>query len=123
MVAVRWRLALVYLFQTMMSALSFALVGATNPIALAMGQRMAPESASIISGILIGMAWAVASLSIGLVAYLATLPALGVPGALGLIGITGVLTACFVPIHAASSTPYSTVFSTGAASAKSIETD
>jgi FSR family fosmidomycin resistance protein-like MFS transporter len=97
-VIVRLQGAPVWLYAVLLF-LSGGLAGAVAPIALAIGQRMAPESASIISGILMGMAWAVASVSVGLVAYLATLPAFGIVGALTWLGVTGILasiTALFV---------------------------
>jgi FSR family fosmidomycin resistance protein-like MFS transporter len=74
-------------------------IGSTNPIAIAIGQRLAPASASIISGIRMGLAWAVASLSVGLTGYLASLQPVGVLGTLtclGGLGILGTITALFV---------------------------
>ncbi len=74
-------------------------IGSTNPIAIAIGQRLAPASASIISGILMGLAWAVASLSVGLTGYLASPQPVGVLGTLtclGGLGILGTITVLFV---------------------------
>ena len=74
-------------------------IGSTNPIALAIGQRLAPASASIISGILMGLAWAVASLSVALTGALASLQPIGVLATLtglGGLGILGTIAALFV---------------------------
>jgi MFS family permease len=68
--------------------------GATNPMGVAIGQRLAPECASTISGILMGLAWAVASPVFWLIGILAersgVVPALRWVGSLGFLGILAV---------------------------------
>ena len=66
-------------------------IGSANPMAVAMGQRLDPRHTSLISGILMGLAWAVASPADWIVGVLALQPALGVTGALLILGIAGVV--------------------------------
>ena len=65
--------------------------GAVNPMGVAMGQRLDPRHASLISGILMGLAWATASPAMWMVGALAKRQSLGVPGALSILGIGGVI--------------------------------
>jgi FSR family fosmidomycin resistance protein-like MFS transporter len=73
-------------------------IGSANPMAVAMGQRLDPRHASLISGILMGLAWAVASPADWIVGVLAQQPAIGVTGALLLLGIAGVFALILVSI-------------------------
>ena len=66
-------------------------IGSANPMAVAMGQRLDPRHTSLISGILMGLAWAVASPADWIVGVLAQQPALGITGALLILGIAGVV--------------------------------
>ena len=66
--------------------------GAVNPMGLAIGQRLAPQCASTISGILLGLAWAAASPAFWVIGILAE--RLGVINALlwvGTLGFVGLL--------------------------------
>lgn len=65
-------------------------IGSANPMAVAMGQRLDPRHTSLISGILMGLAWAVASPADWIVGILAEQPAIGITGALLILGIAGV---------------------------------
>jgi FSR family fosmidomycin resistance protein-like MFS transporter len=65
-------------------------IGSANPMAVAMGQRLDPRHTSLISGILMGLAWAVASPADWIVGVLAQQPALGITGALLILGVAGV---------------------------------
>ena len=67
------------------------LIGSANPLAVAMGQRLDPRHTSLISGILMGLAWAVASPADWIVGVLAQQPALGITGALLVLGTAGVV--------------------------------
>jgi len=60
-------------------------VGTTNPMGVAMGQRLAPQHASVISGILMGLAWSVGGISMSLVGTLAKLPGVGIVTALAIL--------------------------------------
>ena len=73
-------------------------IGSANPMAVAMGQRLDPRHASLISGILMGLAWAVASPADWIVGVLAQQPAIGVTGSLLLLGIVGVFALILVSI-------------------------
>ena len=64
-------------------------------MAVAMGQRLDPRHTSLISGILMGLAWAVASPADWIVGVLAQQPEIGVTGALLLLGIAGVFAFIF----------------------------
>jgi FSR family fosmidomycin resistance protein-like MFS transporter len=70
-------------------------IGSANPMAVAMGQRLDPRHTSLISGILMGLAWAVASPADWIVGVLAQQPEIGVTGALLLLGIAGVFAFIF----------------------------
>ncbi len=48
-----------------------ALMSAGNPLGVALGQSFSPPNASLISGIMMGLAWATGSTSTWLVGYLA----------------------------------------------------
>ena len=64
--------------------------GAVNPMGVAMGQRLAPQHASVVSGILMGLAWATSSPAMWIVGILAERPSLGVPGAIRILSLAGV---------------------------------
>lgn len=61
------------------------------PIAVAIAQHMAPRSESMISGVMMGLAWAVGSLAPAVVGYLAQNTGLGVVGALTWLGVANLL--------------------------------
>lgn len=50
------------------------LMSATNPLGLAIGQQISPRNMSMVSGMLMGLAWSVGSVSQLIVSYLATIP-------------------------------------------------
>jgi FSR family fosmidomycin resistance protein-like MFS transporter len=64
--------------------------GAVNPMGVAIGQHLDPRQASLISGILMGLAWATGSPAMWMVGALAKREAIGVVGALAILGIAGV---------------------------------
>ena len=71
-----------------------------NPMTVAIAQHLAPRSESLISGVMLGLAWALGSVAPAIVGYLAKQPAVGVIGALTWLGIAnaGSLTlALFLP--------------------------
>ncbi len=83
---------LFYLFLLADGWLSFlflALAGATLiasiPVSIVFGQELMPEQRGLVSGVLMGLAWGVGSLLIGLVGYLGDL--LGLEVALGLLTV------------------------------------
>lgn len=65
--------------------------GAVNPMGVAMGQHLDTRHTSLISGILMGLAWAAASPAMWIVGALAKNPALGPAGAVTILGAAGVL--------------------------------
>jgi len=65
--------------------------GAANPMGVAMGQRLAPQQASVVSGILMGLAWAAASPAMWLAGALAEHPSLGVVKAIWMLGGSGLI--------------------------------
>jgi len=58
-----------------------------NPMSIAIAQHLAPRNESMISGVMLGLAWALGSLAPAIVGYLATRPSVGVIGALTWLGI------------------------------------
>ncbi len=77
------------------------LAGAAVPVSLAHGQHLLPRQSSLITGLLIGFAWAAASPVLWTVGGLAKQPSLGPSGALTWLGVSLVATAvsvCFVPV-------------------------
>ena len=70
-------------------------VGTTNPMGVAMGQRLAPQHASVISGILMGLAWSVGGISMSLVGALAKLPSVGIVTALAILGAAALAALAF----------------------------
>lgn len=64
-------------------------LGATNPIAVSLGQQLSPQHASMISGVLMGLAWAASSWAPWMVGALAKQPSIGEPTALLVLGFTG----------------------------------
>ena len=67
-----------------------AFLGTTNPLGVAMGQSLSPRHSSFISGVLMGLAWALGSISTWISGYLAKQPAIGPIGALAWLGLAGV---------------------------------
>ncbi len=89
-------LPLFYLFLLTEGWLSFlflALAGATLiasiPVSVVFGQELVPEQRGLVSGVLMGLAWGIGSLLLGLVGYLGD--------RLGLEVALGILTALLVP--------------------------
>lgn len=89
-------LPLFYLFlltQGWLSFLFLALAGATLiasiPVSVVFGQELVPEQRGLVSGVLMGLAWGIGSLLLGLVGYLGD--------RLGLEVALGILTALLVP--------------------------
>lgn len=76
-----WLLAVMFM-------LSGGVSGSTNPIGVALGQRLAPRSTSLVSGILMGLAWAVGSVAIWICGTMAENPAIGVTHTLMIAGIS-----------------------------------
>lgn len=76
------------------------LAGAAGPVGVAHGQHLLPGHVSLISGLLMGFAWAAASPIQWTVGSLAKQPAWGPSGALVWLGaslVIAVVSACFVP--------------------------
>jgi len=63
-----------------------ALMSMANPIGVALGQERFPKEASLISGVLMGLAWALGAFAPWLVGQLASMPAVGIVGALAALG-------------------------------------
>jgi len=73
--------------------LSFAtggLMNMANPIGVALGQERFPNESSLISGVLMGLAWALGALAPWTVGQLASIPAIGVVGALATLGCVNI---------------------------------
>jgi len=76
-----WLLAVMFM-------LNGGLAGSTNPISVALGQRLAPGCVSLVSGILMGLAWALGSVTIWICGVMAGNPDIGITRALAIIGIS-----------------------------------
>ncbi len=63
---------------------------ASGPIVIAIAQHMAPKRESMISGVMMGLAWALGSLSTTVVGYLAEFESIGIFGALQWMTLTAV---------------------------------
>lgn len=83
--------ALPYAIILLLLFLAGGTAGAVNPMGVAMGQNLDPRHASLISGILMGLAWATGSPAMWVVGMLAKNPSIGVVGALALLGILGLI--------------------------------
>ena len=68
-------------------ALMGAATNTTNPVGVTLGQHLAPRHANVISGVLMGLAWAAGSWGQWIVSRLAIEPDLGPRGALAILGI------------------------------------
>ena len=66
-------------------------IGTVNPLGVSLGQQMSPQHSSVISGVLMGLAWAAGSFSPSLLGYLAKQPNLGEAGALAVLGLAPVI--------------------------------
>jgi FSR family fosmidomycin resistance protein-like MFS transporter len=66
-------------------------IGTGNPMGVALGQQLLPHSASVVSGILMGLAWSVGGTAPAIVACLAQIESLGLIGALAMLGAANVL--------------------------------
>lgn len=62
------------------------LMNMANPIGVALGQERFPNESSLISGVLMGLAWALGAFAPWTVGQLATIPTLGPVGALTVLG-------------------------------------
>jgi len=71
------------------------LMNMANPIGVALGQERFPKEASLISGVLMGLAWTLGALAPWTVGQLATIPAIGIVGALATLGTANIL-ACLL---------------------------
>ena len=69
------------------------IISVANPVGVALGQQLFPKESSLISGVLMGLAWAVGSLAPWAVGYLATLPGRGPIFALTALGFIFVVPA------------------------------
>jgi len=58
-----------------------------NPLGVSLGQHLAPQHASVISGVLMGLAWAPASCTQWLAGTLAEHPSVGPAGTLMIVGV------------------------------------
>ncbi len=67
-------------------ALMGAATNTTNPVGVTLGQHLSPKHANVISGVLMGLAWAAGSWGQWIVSRLAVEPALGPRGALAILG-------------------------------------
>jgi MFS transporter, FSR family, fosmidomycin resistance protein len=68
-----------------------ALMNMANPIGVALGQERFPNESSLISGVLMGLAWALGALAPWTVGQLASQPSVGIVGALAALGGANVL--------------------------------
>lgn len=64
---------------------------AAGPIVIAMAQHLAPRSESLISGVVMGLAWALGNVSMAIMGVLAEQESVGVVGALQWLSLAGVL--------------------------------
>ncbi len=62
-------------------------IATTNPLGVSLGQQMAPHHASVISGVLMGLAWACSAWAPALVGYLGRAENLHIVGALCVMGV------------------------------------
>ncbi len=67
-------------------ALMGAATNTTNPVGVTLGQHLSPKHANVISGVLMGLAWAAGSWGQWIVSRLAVQPELGPRGALAILG-------------------------------------
>ena len=65
--------------------------GAGQPLPLSMGQQLAPNNTSLISGVMLGWTWTFGCLTQPLAGWLAEQPAIGLVGALSLMGTGNVV--------------------------------
>ncbi|MCG3178413.1 MAG: hypothetical protein BIFFINMI_00740 [Phycisphaerae bacterium] len=68
--------------------LTGACIGTANPLGVAFGQHLAPANSSMVSAVLMGLAWAVGSVGQTVAGALAERPSLGPVGALMWAGVT-----------------------------------
>ena len=68
-----------------------ALMNMANPIGVALGQERFPNESSLISGVLMGLAWALGALAPWTVGQLASIETIGIVGALATLGGVNVL--------------------------------
>lgn len=71
-------------------------LGATSPLGIALGQSLSPRHQSLISGVLMGLAWALGSVSTWITGHLAMQPSIGVIGALAWLGVGGIAAIIFM---------------------------
>ncbi len=67
------------------------IIGTANPLGVALGQSLLPHKASLVSGLLMGLAWSGAGPAQWTVGYLASRPDVGIERALMFLGIAGVV--------------------------------
>jgi MFS family permease len=67
------------------------MLGIANPVGVAYGQELAAGSMSMVTGVLMGWAWAVGSLAPFAAGALARMPSLGATGALCWLGLGNVV--------------------------------
>jgi len=67
------------------------LIGTANPLGVAIGQHLLPNKASLVSGVLMGLAWALGGMAQSIVGSLAEIPAFGIDGALWWLGVTNII--------------------------------
>ena len=68
-----------------------ACMQAANPMTVAIAQHLAPRNESMISGVMLGLAWALGAVAPAVVGYMAKQPAIGVIGALTWLGLANVV--------------------------------
>lgn len=67
------------------------LLGTSNPLGVAMAQHLLPRRTSLISGVMMGLAWALGSFGPVMVGVLADITTFGIDGALAILGVTNVI--------------------------------
>jgi len=67
------------------------MLSAAGPLGIAFGQTLMPHRGSLVSGVLMGFAWALGSLTPMLVGYLASRTSIGVVGSLQYLGLLALL--------------------------------
>ena len=68
-----------------------ACMQAANPLTVAIAQHLAPRNESMISGVMLGLAWTLGALAPAVVGYMAKQPTIGVIGALTWLGLANVI--------------------------------
>lgn len=63
------------------------LLGSVNPVSVSLGQQLAPQHVSVVSGVLMGLAWSVGATAQWFVGWLSKSPTFEIGGALAVLGV------------------------------------